>query len=122
RYKAAVEHLLLVDYAYYDYAKPEELKAERESAEKEKRPYLYSRRWMAATPAQRAAFEAEGRKGVVRLMMPRDGFCVFHDHIRGHMKVLWETEQDHVIQRTDGSCLYNLASVVDDYDMKITHV
>jgi glutamyl-tRNA synthetase len=31
-------------------------------------------------------------------------------------------EQDHVIQRADGSCLYNLASVVDDHDMQITHV
>jgi glutamyl-tRNA synthetase len=30
--------------------------------------------------------------------------------------------QDHVIQRADGTCLYHLASVVDDYEMKITHV
>ncbi len=77
---------------------------------------------MAETPAQRAAFEAQGRKGVVRLKMPRAGYCEFHDHICGDMKVAWITEQDHVIQRADGSCLYNLASVVDDDDMKITHV
>src|SRR5262245_23176530 len=38
------------------------------------------------------------------------------------MVVEWATEQDHVIQRADGSCLYNLANVVDDFDMKITHV
>jgi glutamyl-tRNA synthetase len=122
RYKAAVQILLDKGLAYHDYATTEELKAERESAEKEKRPFLYTRKWMAETPAQRAAFEAQGRKVVVRLKMPRDGFCEFHDHIRGQMRVAWVTERDHVIQRTDGSCLYNLASVVDDFDMQITHV
>jgi glutamyl-tRNA synthetase len=122
RYQAAVKNLLEKGLAYYDYATTEELKAEREAAEKEKRPFLYSRRWMAQTPADRARFEAEGRKPVVRLRMPREGVCRFHDHIRGDMAVEWTHEADHVIQRTDGSCLYNLANVVDDYDMRITHI
>jgi glutamyl-tRNA synthetase len=77
---------------------------------------------MAQTAADRARFEAEGRTGAVRLKMPREGVCRFFDHIRGEMAVDWVTEQDHVIQRADGSVLYNLASVVDDFDMKITHV
>ena len=58
----------------------------------------------------------------MRLKMPREGFCEFNDHIRGDMKIEWASEQDHVIQRADGTCLYNLANVVDDHDMKITHV
>src|SRR5436305_12906798 len=49
RYRDAVEQLLNKGLAYWDYATPEEMKAEREAAEKEKRPYLYSRRWMAVT-------------------------------------------------------------------------
>ena len=96
--------------------------AERSAAEKEKRPFRYSRKWMAETAAQRARFEAEGRKPVVRLKMPRDGACRFFDHIRGDMAIDWAQEQDHVIQRADGTCLYNLANVVDDFDMQITHV
>jgi len=122
RYQEVVEQLLARGAAYRDYARPEELKAEREAAEKEKRSWLYSRTWMAQTPADRARFESEGRQGVVRLLMPRQGQCTFTDHIRGDMRVDWSSEQDHVIQRADGSCLYNLASVVDDFDMKITHV
>jgi glutamyl-tRNA synthetase len=122
RYQAAVKTLLDKGLAYYDYATADELKVERETAEKEKRPFLYSRRWMAQTPADRARFESEGRKAVVRLLMPRLGVCRFHDHIRGDMAVEWTHEADHVIQRTDGSCLYNLANVVDDHDMRITHV
>jgi glutamyl-tRNA synthetase len=122
RYQAAVKTLLDRGLAYADYATSEEIKAERETAEKEKRSFLYSRKWLAETAADRARFESEGRKGVVRLKMPREGVCRFHDHIRGDMEVPWITEQDHVIQRADGSCLYNLANVVDDYDMRITHV
>jgi glutamyl-tRNA synthetase len=122
RYQAAVKSLLDRGLAYHDYATPDELKAEREAAEKEKRPFLYSRKWMAETPADRARFESEGRKGVVRLKMPREGACHFHDHIRGEMEVAWVQEADHVIQRADGSCLYNLANVVDDHDMRISHV
>jgi glutamyl-tRNA synthetase len=122
RYGEAVRQLLDKGLAYYDYATPEELQAERQVAEREKRSFLYSRQWMAGTPADRARFEAEGRKGVVRLKMPREGVCRFHDHIRGDMTFDWSREQDHVIQRADGTCLYHLASVVDDHDMHITHV
>src|SRR5439155_3396613 len=122
RYQAAVQTLLERGLAYWDYATTEELQAERAATEAAKRPFLYSRKWMAETPPQRAKFEAEGRKGVVRLKMPREGACRFTDHIRGAMSVEWASEQDHVIQRADGSCLYNLANVVDDHDMRITHV
>jgi glutamyl-tRNA synthetase len=122
RYQAAVQALLDKGFAYQDYATKEDLDAERTAAEKEKRPFLYSRRWMAQTAADRTRFEGEGRKAVVRLKMPREGACQFHDHIRGDMNVEWATEQDHVIQRADGTCLYHLANVVDDQDMKITHV
>jgi glutamyl-tRNA synthetase len=122
RYRAAVEELARRGAAYHDYATPEEVEVERKPAEAEKRPYVSSRRWAAQTPAERARFEAQGRTAVVRLMMPREGSCQFFDFIREYVEVKWATEQDHVIQRRDGTCLYNLASVVDDHDMKITHV
>lgn len=122
RYQSAVRTLIEKGLAYWDYAPEEEVKAERSAAEAEKRPFLYSRRWMAESPSQRAQFEAEGRKGLVRLKMPREGVCRFSDHVRGQVEVEWAREQDHVIQRTDGSVLYNLANVVDDFDMRISHV
>lgn len=122
RYQQAVKQLVESGHAYWDYATPEELKAEREPIEAQKQNWLYSRTWMAKDEADRECFEAAGRKGVVRLKMPREGVCTFRDHIRGHMEVAWTSEQDHVIQRADGTVLYNLASVVDDFDMKITHV
>jgi glutamyl-tRNA synthetase len=121
-YQDAVTRLIQGGFAYRDYATPEEIQAEREAAQAEKRPFLYSRRWMAETPAQQAAFEGQGRQSVVRLKMPRDGKLVINDLVRGQVEFEWAREQDHVIQRADGTCLYHLASVVDDRDFEITHV
>ena len=121
-YQEAVESLLNSGHAYRDYATPQETAAERELAGKEKREFIYSRRWMAENAEQAAAFESEGRKSVVRLKMPRQGQCRFTDRIRGDVTFDWAREQDHVIQRNDGTCLYHLASVVDDHQFEITHV
>ncbi len=122
RYQAAVDELLARGAAYRDYAKSEEMDAERKGAEGEKRQFVYSRRWMADAEEKRAAFEAEGRKAVIRLKMPREGSIVIKDHIRGDVEFTWAQEQDHVIQRADGSFIYHLANVVDDFDFRITHV
>src|SRR5919108_6673834 len=59
RYQEAVRALLERGLAYHDYATPEEVQAERDAAEKEKRPFVYSRRWMARTPAERTRFEGQ---------------------------------------------------------------
>jgi glutamyl-tRNA synthetase len=122
RYQAAVRELLDKGLAYWDYATQDETKAEMAAAEKEKRPKIYSRRWMAQTDADRKRFEAEGREGAIKLKMPREGTCRFTDLIRGDVAVDWANEQDTVIQRSDGTVTYNLANVVDDFDMKISHV
>src|SRR5262245_61558189 len=122
RYQAAVRELLNKGLAYWDYSTGEERDAEKAAADKEKPPWIYSRGWLAATPQDRARFEGEGRTGAVRLKIPREGYCEFRDHICGAMKVAWASEQDHVIQKADGTVLYNMANVVDDFDMKITHV
>jgi len=122
RYQEAVAQLLAAGFAYRDYATTEEIQAEREAAQAEKRPFLYSRRWMSETAADDRRFQAEGRQSVVRLKMPREGTLVIKDHVRGDVAFEWAREQDHVIQRADGTCLYHLASVVDDYDFQITHV
>ncbi len=122
RYQQEAARLLAGGFAYRDYATTAEIQAEREAAEQAKQPFIYSRKWMAQTPAQLAHFEAEGRQGVVRLNMPHEGKLVIPDLVRGDVEFEWAREQDHVIQRADGTCLYHLASVVDDHDFEITHV
>ncbi|MEQ8849646.1 glutamate--tRNA ligase [Botrimarina sp.] len=121
-YAAAVERLLQTGAAYHDYAKPEELQALREEAEKAGKPFVYERTWRADTDAQRTRYEGEGRQAVVRLAMPREGTLELDDLVRGGVRFDWAREQDHVVARADGSPLYHLASVVDDELMRITHV
>jgi len=122
KYQTAAEALLASGAAYRDFAKTEEIGAEREQAQQAKEQFTYSRRWMAETDEQAAQFEAEGRQAVVRLKMPRQGELLINDLVRGEVRFQWAREQDHVIQRADGSCLYHLATVVDDHDMQISHV
>jgi glutamyl-tRNA synthetase len=122
RHQQAASQLLASGHAYRDYATTEEIQAEREAAQGAKRAFVYSRRWMAETEADERRFEAEDRQAVVRLKMPREGTLVINDLVRGRVEFEWAREQDHVVQRADGSCLYHLASVVDDHDFEITHV
>jgi glutamyl-tRNA synthetase len=122
RHREAANRLVASGHAYRDFATPEELDEERKAAQAAGKPFLYSRRFAAFDAASAARFEAEGRKAVVRLKMPREGSLAIDDAVRGRVEFAWEREQDHVIQRADGSCLYHLASVVDDHDLEITHV
>ena len=122
RYTQAVEQLLASGHAYRDYSTTEEQAAEREAAQAEKRKAEYRGAYMAETAEQASEFEAAGRQAVVRLKMAREGTCVIEDLVRGRVEFAWENEADVVIQRADGSCLYHLATVVDDHDFAITHV
>ena len=121
-YQAAVDQLLDQGAAYRDFATPDELQAERDAAQQAGESFTYSRRWRAESQADVERFEAEGRAGVVRLAMPREGELVLDDLVRGEVRFAWAKEQDHVIQRADGTCLYHLATVVDDHAMQISHV
>ena len=122
RHRAVVGELLERGCAYRDYATPDELKAEREAALAARGSLRNSRRWMAGTAEDRARFKREGRRSIVRLKMPDAGTLVVDDIVRGRVEFDWALEQDHAVQRADGSCLYHLTSVVDDHDFGITHV
>jgi glutamyl-tRNA synthetase len=122
RYAEAVEQLLASGHAYRDYSTQEEQTAEREAAQAEKRKADYRGAYVAESDQQAREFEAAGRQGVVRLKMHREGTCVIDDLVRGRVEFAWNNEADVVIQRADGSCLYHLATVVDDHDFAITHV
>lgn len=121
-YREAGKKLLAASKAYKDFDPPEVTKADREAAEKEKRNYLNIRRSLELTPEQIQEYEADGRPYVVRLLVPRDRKVSIDDAIRGHVEWDCSLIPDPVIQRGDGSALYNFATVVDDVSLKITDV
>jgi nondiscriminating glutamyl-tRNA synthetase len=123
RYTEAANRLLAEDRAYYCYCSPAELDAERKRQEAARETPRYNGRCARLTPAQRAAFEAEGRKPVIRFRIPADRTIAFDDIVRGHVEI--DTSVlggDLVIVRADGTPLYHFTVVVDDAAMAITHV
>ena len=121
RYQERVTELLAAGKAYYCYYLPEELEERRLTALQQGISWRNDRRYLGVSEIERRELEADGRKPVVRLMIP-DGRTVFQDRILGTISVENETIDDFVIARSDGSPLYHLAVVVDDIDMAISHV
>jgi glutamyl-tRNA synthetase len=108
-------------HAYYCYCTPEELAERRSAARAGGGPSGYDGHCRSLTPDQVAAYEAEGRRPVVRLRMP-GGSTTFTDLIGGEITIDNANVPDFVLARADGSPLYTLAVAVDDVLMKITHI
>ena len=121
-YRAAGERLVAEGKAYKDFDSPESIAADRESAEKEKRNYINVRRSLELSAEQIAQHESDGQPFVVRLLVPRDRTVAIDDAIRGRVEWNCGLIPDPVIQRNDGSALYNFATVVDDAALQITDV
>lgn len=129
KYRSAVQTLLDKGFAYPCYCTPEELDEMRETQKAKGQAPGYDNRHRNLTAAEREQFEAEGRKPVIRFKIDGDRTIVWQDSIRG--EVSWQGSDlggDMVIARAAegdrpfGQVLYNLAVVVDDIDMKISHV
>ena len=121
-YAAAAETLLAADAAYPCYCTPEELAADRLEQEANKLPPRYVGRCAALTPDERAAREAEGRRGAVRFRV-RPGVVAWDDLVRDRVEIdTFNLGGDFVIVRADGTPLYHFTVVVDDMAMRISHV
>ncbi len=126
-YKQQVQALLDKGLAYRCYTSEAELEEMRTAQKARNEAPRYDNRHRNLTPEQQAAFEAEGRHPVIRFKIDDEREIVWHDMVRGEMK--WRGSDlggDMVIARATqtgiGQPLYNFAVVVDDMDMKITHV
>ncbi|HEY6012757.1 MAG TPA: glutamate--tRNA ligase, partial [Candidatus Limnocylindrales bacterium] len=121
-YAAAADRLLAADMAYPCYCTPDELESDRTAQEAARLPPRYVGRCATLTPAERAAREAEGRRGALRFRVGT-GVVAFDDIVRGRVEIdVANLGGDFVIVRADGSPLYNFTVVVDDADMEISHV
>lgn len=121
-YRDAVEKLLATGKAYRDFDTPEQIAADRQAAEAAKQNYVTIRRSLDLTAAQQAEWTAQGKPSVVRLLIPRDRKIAVEDAVRGHVEWDCGLMPDPVLMRSDGSFLYNFATVVDDAQMQITHI
>jgi glutamyl-tRNA synthetase len=121
RYTAVIEQLIASGRAYRCYATPEELDAMREAQRARGEKTLYDRRWRPENGKTLPA-PPEGVKPVVRFANPVDGDVTWHDLVKGPITINNREIDDLIIARTDGVPTYNFAVVVDDWDMRISHV
>lgn len=121
-YQAAVNQLLAEGKAFKDFDPPEVTAEDRKQAEAAKKPYVNIRRSLELSEAERQALEASGKPFVVRFLVPRDQKIAIDDAVRGHVEWDCSLMPDPVIMRSNGTVLYNFATVVDDAQMKITHI
>jgi glutamyl-tRNA synthetase len=129
-YKAAAEKLLASGAAFHCYCKAsayaggdaapaEEGEGDDEGTKAKKQPACPCRQ---LTPEERGAKEKEGIRPAVRFAVPHDGVTNFEDAVFGAREVQNGEVEDFVLLRSTGLPTYQLSVVVDDIDMRITHV
>jgi len=121
RYEEAAARLKASGRLYPCYETSDELDRRRKVQLSRGLPPIYDRAALELTEAEKAAFEAEGRRPHWRFKLEGKRVA-WEDLARGHAEVDTASMSDPVLVREDGLFLYTLPSVVDDIDMDITHV
>ncbi len=121
RYAEVIQQLLEQGDAYHCYCTREELDdmREKQRANKEKPRYNGNCRDRKDVP-----LDVDGKtlESVIRFRNPQSGDVIIDDLIKGEIIINNRELDDLIIARSDGTPTYNLTVVVDDLDMKVTHV
>jgi glutamyl-tRNA synthetase len=121
RYREVIAQMLKDGLAYQCYMSEEELNALREQQMTNKEKPRYNGFWRPEAGKQLPRPPADV-KPVIRFKNPIGGSVVWDDAVKGRIEISNDELDDLVIARPDGTPTYNFCVVVDDLDMKITHV
>ncbi len=120
RYREVIARMLAEGSAYHCYCTPAELEAMREEQRARGLKPRYDGRWRPENAAGRQP--PEGVRPVVRFRNPDEGAVLWNDLVKGPISIGNQELDDLIIARSDGTPTYNFCVVVDDWDMRITHV
>ena len=104
--------------AYRCFSSNEEL----ENIRQQSGSYLYPRTWRDRSKEEVDAKILNKDEHTIRMRIPVEGDISFEDLVYGKINTKCSELDDFIIARSDGSPTYNLTVVVDDNDMKISHV
>lgn len=122
RYAARAVALVDAGHAYWCFCTADSLERERAEALAAGAPPKYSGRCRGVAPVEAAARRASGEAAALRFRVPGNRTVTFTDLVRGEVTFHTDVIGDPVIVRSDGTPAYNFAVVVDDADMRISHV
>ena len=120
-YKKYIDQLVKEDKAYLCYSSKEELETLREAQMKAGLKPKYDGKWRPE-PGKILPTIPHDVKPVVRFKNPTSGNVSWRDLVKGDITIANEELDDLVIARSDGSPTYNFCVVIDDWEMKVTHV
>ena len=121
-YRKYADQLIADGHAFRCFCTPERLEKLRAEQLANKQPLGYDGRCANLSQAEIDRRLEAGEPYVVRLRVPREGQCRFHDMLRGEISIDWAQIDMQVLLKADGMPTYHLANVVDDHLMGISHV
>ncbi|MGI9024535.1 MAG: glutamate--tRNA ligase [Burkholderiaceae bacterium] len=121
RYREVIDAMLAAGTAYRCYSTPEELEAKRDAQRAHGEKPRYDGAWRPE-PGKTLPTVPEGVAPVIRFRNPLDGDVGWDDLVKGPITISNREIDDLIIVRPDGVPTYNFCVVVDDWDMRITHV
>jgi len=122
RYKEVAGQLIAQGHAYPCWATKEELDALRADQRAKGLKPRYDGRWRPERARAAGLVPPQDRPPVVRFRTPEEGSVGWHDLVKGPIEFPNAELDDLVLLRSDGVPTYNFGVVVDDHDMRITHV
>ncbi|MDA9231443.1 glutamate--tRNA ligase [Rickettsiales bacterium] len=117
RHREIALKLLDEGKAYYCYTSAEELAQKRQEYEAKKQVFRFQSPWRDQKPPENSDI-----KPVIRIKSPKSGSTIINDLVQGEIEISNSELDDMVILRSDGTPTYNLAVIVDDYDMNVSHI
>lgn len=121
-YREYAGRLVAAGKAYYCYCTPEELAQRRKAALAAGKAPRYDGRCRHLKPGEQRWLAAGESQPVIRLQVPGSGETVVRDYFRGEVSFANDLLDDFIIMKSNGVPTYNFATVVDDVEMKITHI
>lgn len=121
-YTRYIQKLLDEKKAYHCFCSKEDLENQRSAMLASGIAPKYAGTCRNLSEEEVAQYRKNKTSSVVRLMVPDGIDASFHDLIRGKISVVSDTIGDMVIARDERTPLFHLANVIDDYEMRISHV
>ena len=122
RYQQAATDLIERGHAFRCFCSAERLDELRSQQRAAGETTRYDGLCRALDPVDVERRVAGGEDHVVRMVVPDTGECTFEDELRGTISIPWAQIDMQVLLKSDGFPTYHLAVVVDDHDMRISHV
>ncbi len=121
-YRPFVEQLVRDGHAFRCFCTPERLEMMRDAQRAKSMAPKYDGLCLNLKAEEVTERMEAGEPSVVRMKIPTEGSCKFHDGVYGDVEIPWDSVDMQVLLKADGMPTYHMANVVDDHLMKITHV